>query len=223
MSSVKKNKKNLTKWPLCVLDALARIKWKTLFNLIFLLGFLKIVVTIFFVFAPDLEPLFVQKNIQKTIQSSPQKAFAKEPKITKPQKVTQKTPTKTPKQLSEEWARLKAKEKELAEKEASLKELEAHLEAKLKELKTIQAQIKKMLDEANVLKNKRVQHLVKVYSNMKPKQAAQVIESLDEKLAVKILAGMRGRQAGAILSYVSPKKAAKLSEELTKLQVPFSQ
>jgi flagellar motility protein MotE (MotC chaperone) len=51
--------------------------------------------------------------------------------------------------------------------------------------------------------------------------AAQLLSTLDEKIAVKILAGMRGRQAGEILSFVPAEKAAKLSEALTKLQVPF--
>jgi len=53
---------------------------------------------------------------------------------------------------------------------------------------------------------------------MKSKQAASVLETLDEHIAVKILAGMKGRQAGEILSFVSPKKAAKISEDLTKIQ-----
>ena len=77
-----------------------------------------------------------------------------------------------------------------------------------------------MIADADVLKDKKIKHLVGVYTAMKAKQAAQVIESLDTDLAVKILSGMRGRSAGAILGYVSPKKAAKLSEELTKLQTP---
>jgi len=109
----------------------------------------------------------------------------------------------------------------LNQKEASLRALEEQLDRKLQELKTLQAQVQAMLDKADVLKDEKIRHLVDVYSNMKPQQAGQTLESLDEAIAVKILAGMTGRKAGEILSTVRPDKAAKLSEALTRLQTPF--
>jgi len=77
-----------------------------------------------------------------------------------------------------------------------------------------------MLDQAQQTKDEKLRHLIDVYTNMKPKQAAAVLETLDERIAVKILAGMKGRQAGEILTGVSAKKAATLSEQLTKMQLP---
>ncbi|CCO22815.1 conserved protein of unknown function [Maridesulfovibrio hydrothermalis AM13 = DSM 14728] len=120
-----------------------------------------------------------------------------------------------------DWKALKAKEDELARKERSLRTLEQNLDKKLVELTGLEKRLKKMIADADVLKDKKIKHLVGVYTAMKAKKAAQVIESLDTDLAVKILSGMRGRSAGAILGFVTPKKAAKLSEELTKLQVPL--
>ncbi len=122
-----------------------------------------------------------------------------------------------------DWKALKAKEDELARKERSLRTLEQNLDKKLAELNDLEKRLKKMIDDADVLKDKKIKHLVGVYTAMKAKQAAQVIESLDTDLAVKILSGMRGRSAGAILGFVTPKKAAKLSEELTKLQTPMEE
>lgn len=61
-------------------------------------------------------------------------------------------------------------------------------------------------------------HLIDVYSNMKPKQAALVLQTLEEPIAVRILAGMSGRKAGEILSSVRPDRAAALSAALTRLQ-----
>ena len=89
------------------------------------------------------------------------------------------------------------------------------------ELKQLEAKLEHMLENADEIKDKKLRHLVDVYSNMKAKQAAQVLESLDESIAVRILAGMRGRQAGEILTFVNPEKAALLSEALTKMQLPF--
>ena len=123
--------------------------------------------------------------------------------------------------VSKEMAQIREKKEKLAQKEKNLKSLEKEVNQKLERLKELQANLQKMLDEANVMKNKKIKHLVDVYSNMKPKQAAQVLETLNQDIAVKILAGMRGRTAGEILSYVQADKAAQLSEELTRLQVPF--
>ena len=108
---------------------------------------------------------------------------------------------------------------DLDRKEQALKSMEADLNARLVKLKGIEATLKSMLDDAKSIKDERMVHLISVYTNMKAKQAATVMETLDEKVAVKVLSGMKGRQAGEILNAMTPKKAAKLSEELTKLQV----
>ena len=123
--------------------------------------------------------------------------------------------------LSAKWEEIKQKQVELRRREESLRALERSLDAKLVEQKKIQTSIKKMLEDANVLKDKKIKHLIEVYSNMKAKQAALVLETLDEEIAVKILSGMRGRKAGEILSFVKPEKAALLSERLTDLRIPF--
>jgi Uncharacterized conserved protein len=79
-----------------------------------------------------------------------------------------------------------------------------------------------MLKDAQQVQDEKLRHLVDVYSNMKAKQAGQVLETLDERTAVRILAGMRGRQAGEILNNITPEKAARLSEMLTRMQLPFN-
>jgi flagellar motility protein MotE (MotC chaperone) len=111
---------------------------------------------------------------------------------------------------------------ELRRRELELKELESRIDQKLERLADLESKLQRMLEEADVLKDKKLRHLVDVYSNMKAKQAATVLETLDQDIAVKILAGMRGRQAGEILTNVQADKAAELSEALTKLQTPFN-
>lgn len=120
-----------------------------------------------------------------------------------------------------DWKILKQREEDLASRERSLKALEQSLDDKLVELKTLEKRIQAMLDQADVLKDEKLKHLVDVYSNMKSKQAAAVLETLDDALAVKILSGMRGRTAGEILSNVRADRAAVLTEALTRLQVPL--
>ena len=127
----------------------------------------------------------------------------------------------TPQQDSLTREALQRKQDELNRQEKDMKRLQQELNQKLANLQALEARLNSMLKEAQELKDKKMRHLVDVYSNMKAKQAAQVLETLDEKIAVKILAGMRGRQAGEILTFVTPAKAARLSEALTKMQLPF--
>jgi len=109
---------------------------------------------------------------------------------------------------------------ELDQREQALKTLEGELNNRIAKLKEMETSIKAMLEEAKGVKDQKLKHLIDVYSNMNAKQAAKVLETLDNTIAVKILAGMRGRQAGDVLNNMEAKKAAGLTEMLTRLQTP---
>ncbi len=114
------------------------------------------------------------------------------------------------------------KQKDLTQREQALETLMKQVDTKLLKLQEMEAKIQRMLEQANSIQDKKNKHLIDVYSNMKANKAAAVLETLDERIAVKILAGMRGRQAGEILTFVNAKKAARLSEALTKMQMPLN-
>ena len=116
---------------------------------------------------------------------------------------------------------LERRQSELDHRQEELNAMESRVNDKLEEMQALEGRIKMMLKDAQTLQDEKLRHLVDVYTNMKPKQAAQVLETLNEQTAVRILAGMRGRQAGEILTNVTPEKAARLSEMLTKMQLPF--
>ncbi len=123
--------------------------------------------------------------------------------------------------LSEEWQNLRRRQEEVQRREQALQALEQELDAKLNRLQQLETRLQGMLDDADVLKDGKIKHLVDVYSNMKPREAAKALEALEEPVAVKILSGMRGRNAGEVLSFVDSEKAARLSEALTRMQVPL--
>jgi len=131
-----------------------------------------------------------------------------------PQASTDKLPSLT------DIQELNQRKEELDRKEQALKRMEEDLNKRLADLNQIESQLKEAIKGAQEAKDKQLKHLIDVYTNMKAKQAAAVLETLDEDIAVKILAGMKGRQAGEILTSVSAKKAAALSEKLTQLQMP---
>lgn len=109
---------------------------------------------------------------------------------------------------------------ELDQREQALSTLQADLNARVTKLKEMETSIKAMLEEAKGAKDQKLKHLIDVYSNMNAKQAAKVLETLDNTIAVRILAGMRGRGAGEVLNNMEAKKAASLTEMLTKMQLP---
>ena len=155
------------------------------------------------------------EKVAKAVAPRPAMAEEKEEKAA-PKKPARPAPPK------KDWAALKAWEARLEQREQRLNVLEQKLKGELKRLGTMEAGIKKMLADAQSVKNKKYKHLVDVYSNMKSTNAAKALEKLDEETAVKVLAGMRGRQAGEILNFVSPGRAARLSERLTNMQIPFN-
>lgn len=113
---------------------------------------------------------------------------------------------------------LTAREQALAKKEAELRELEAQVDEKLTRLRELEVRMQNLIDSAGTIQDEKMAHLIDVYSNMKPKQAALVLQTLEESIAVRILAGMSGRKAGEVLSAVRADRAAELSAALTRLQ-----
>jgi flagellar motility protein MotE (MotC chaperone) len=92
-------------------------------------------------------------------------------------------------------------EKRAQEQMAALKELINNAEAKLQELKGIQ--------------DERFKLLVKSYSEMRPSKAAQLLLNMDREMAVKILSQLKSSQVANILAAMPPDKAAALAEAMT--------
>ena len=113
------------------------------------------------------------------------------------------------------------KQQELARREQDVLMLKQQMESRLQELQTTEKKVQGMLKEAHGVHDQKIKHLISSYTNMKPKQAALALESLDERLAVRILAGMNPKQAGEVLTYTNPKTVAKLTELLARMQLPW--
>jgi flagellar motility protein MotE (MotC chaperone) len=116
---------------------------------------------------------------------------------------------------------LTRKQGELARREQELRSLESELSGKIEQMQLLENRIQTMIKDAEDLRDAKFRHLVDVLANMKGKQAAATLETMDQRVAVKLLAGMRGRQAGEILTYVKPEIAALLTESLARMQLPL--
>ena len=94
--------------------------------------------------------------------------------------------------------------------------LQKEIEKKLIELSKLQDDIKEIIAKKSAAHERKIKHLIKVYSSMAPKKAAELIEKLDVDIIIEVFSNMKGDSVGKILSYVEPEKAAVISERLIK-------
>jgi flagellar motility protein MotE (MotC chaperone) len=129
--------------------------------------------------------------------------------------------------LEEKRLEIEKEKERLTEQEARLESLKEELELKIDEL----ARIRKAVEAALAVKEKqetetvrlareqeeaKLKHLVKVYTSMKPKNAAALIDKLDMEVVLQLFSRMKGQQIGQILTYVSVDRAALVSERLAR-------
>lgn len=131
-----------------------------------------------------------------------------------------KVPGEASAQVPTDQDSLRRQSDDLTRREQALHEMEKEVDAKLARITQLEASIKQLIGDADSRKDEKLRHLIDVYANMKPKQAADALEKLQEDIAVKILAGMKGRQAGEVMSNMRAEKAATLSEALSRLAMP---
>lgn len=113
-----------------------------------------------------------------------------------------------------------SKKEELERQEREILLLKEQMEQRLKELQSAEQKVRGMLDQAKGVESGKVNTLVSMYANMKPKSAARALEAMDEGAAARILFSLKPKMAGEILSYMDSQKAAKLSEMSTHMQLP---
>ena len=116
---------------------------------------------------------------------------------------------------------IKKKEEELRLKEVRLEALEAKILKDLKKIEKSISESKEQMGAQDAKTKANVNSLIKVYSSMKPEEAASLVEAIDEELALSIVSGMKSKIAGQVLSKLDVKVAKRISEKLAgKKQKP---
>lgn len=109
---------------------------------------------------------------------------------------------------------------DIARREQEVLMLKQQVDQRLQDLENAERRVQEMLHEARGVEESKIKRMIHMYSNMKPKVAAKALESMDERVAVRILSGLSPKQAGEILSYANPATSAKLTELMTRMQLP---
>lgn len=117
--------------------------------------------------------------------------------------------------LAERKQQLDLREQELSRMEEELQKQKDEIEVRIEKLEKVRAEISGVLREKVEVDEQRVATLVDFYSNMKPKQAAEIFNKLNEDLAVEVLGRMKKKSAAEIMNLLEPAKARVLSEKFT--------
>ena len=99
-------------------------------------------------------------------------------------------------------------------RENLLKAAGKRIEARITELKSIEARIEGELKKGDDNRKAQYQRLVKMYSGMKPKDAARIFDRLDMNVLTGLVSQMNPRVMSAILAAMTPAAAERLTLEI---------
>jgi flagellar motility protein MotE (MotC chaperone) len=124
--------------------------------------------------------------------------------------------------LSERRTTLDGRERDIERREALQKAAEDQIERKISEMKTLQHTIEGLLRQYNDQEDNKMRSLVKIYENMKPKEAAKIFEQLDMSILLEVVERMKEQRVAPIMAEMDPSKAKNITSELAqRRQIPM--
>ena len=103
---------------------------------------------------------------------------------------------------------------ELAERREALDIRANEIDKKIKQLKAYEQKLQKLINKYSEQEQENIASLVKLYTSMKPKDAARIFNTLDMNITVALLKGMKPSSSSAILSQMNSEKAKAVTSEL---------
>lgn len=110
----------------------------------------------------------------------------------------------------DQWAR------DVQMKETLLDATEKRLDAKIEEIQKLREDVGQLIAQYNEQENAKIRSLVKIYENMKPKDAASIFEEMDMPILLLVVDKMSERKVAPILANMSPKKATEVTQQLAE-------
>lgn len=118
--------------------------------------------------------------------------------------------------LAERRGELDRRSRELDQREALLTAAEQQVDRKVTELTQLRGEIERLLGTVDEQQAAQLGSLVKIYENMKPKDAARIFEELDMLVLLSVVERMREQKSAPILASMDPIKARELTARLAE-------
>jgi flagellar motility protein MotE (MotC chaperone) len=116
--------------------------------------------------------------------------------------------------LAERRQQLDARARDLDTREQALALAERRLDGKLQELKALKDQFEALVVERDESHETQLRSLVKIYENMKPKDAAPIFDQLDMPILLDVIERMKEAKVAPILALMNPDRARQVTQDL---------
>ena len=134
------------------------------------------------------------------------------------------TPEVLMRAIRDERELLEAQKEKAAAREAELALLDERLAAETSRLDGLREELSGLLDQAAAAQNADLDRLVALYRNMKPDEAALIMNDLDLEVSILVLGTMPERDAAPIMARLNPVRARAISKIiLERAQLPGDQ
>ena len=127
-------------------------------------------------------------------------------------------------QLAERRRVLEAREQELGIRSGLLAAAEKRIDKKVDELKVLRGTIAGLIKTFDAQQDAKLLSLVKIYENMKPKDAARIFEDMELDTLLDVAERMKERKLAPIMAKMKPERAREMTIELARLrQLPLAE
>ncbi len=121
--------------------------------------------------------------------------------------------------IEEQYNQIQKEGDQLKVRQMQLKTLRQEVDKKLAQMTSLRQELTRLLNRKQAEEGKRVAELSKIYEKMTSSRAAELVKSLDPRLAIELLAAMNKKNAGKILDSLDRETATKLSTGFTEFPV----
>jgi flagellar motility protein MotE (MotC chaperone) len=146
--------------------------------------------------------------------SQPKVATPAVPQVQKPVAAQNRTEVRYAEELKSRKPRPADDSRQVELRERLAEASERRIDAKLMELRGMQSQQSQQQSVKSQETNLQFASLVKVYEQMKPKDAARIFEKLDMSVQLAVATRMREQRMAAIMAAMSPDAARALTMEM---------
>jgi len=123
--------------------------------------------------------------------------------------------------LSDRRDALEQRQRDLDLRANIIQATEKRVDSKIAELKALQAKIESLMGQRDAKELEQLDGLVKIYTAMKPKDAARIFSALDDNVRLGVVGRMKADVVAGIMAALPPDVAQKLSVALAnRYKVP---
>lgn len=117
-------------------------------------------------------------------------------------------------ELAQRREALDVRSQEIDKKTVQLKVTEEEIAKKISQLQSYEKKLRDLMREYTAKEKEKINALVKVYSSMKPKDAARIFNTLDLEITTALAKEMKPSVTSAILSQMDEAKAKEITDAL---------